>query len=130
VERAPVLVEREDFDFSTLGRVFDYALAHSLFTHLPLNSIIRCTVNVDRVLVPGGRFYATIFENPQGKFSLDLIMHSRMDGPPIASYFDEDPYHYDFGTFSWICEGTSLRVDYIGDWGHPRDQKMMLFTKA
>jgi len=130
VERAPLLVEMEDFDFATLGRVFEYALAHSLFTHLPLNSIVRCVMNIDRVLVPGGRFYATFFENPKGKFHLGPILHPRADGPDLATYFDRDPYHYDVDTFRWICGGTRLRADYIGEWGHPRSQRMLVFTKA
>lgn len=128
-ERAPLLVEMEDFDFATLGRMFDYALAHSLFTHLPLNRIIRCVMNVEQVLVPGGRLYATFFENPKGKFYLGPVLHPRVDGPDLATYFDGDPYHYDVDTFRWICGGTRLRVDYIGEWGHPRSQKMLVFTK-
>jgi len=130
VERAPILVEMEDFDFAALGRAFEYALAHSVFTHLPLNSIIRCVMNLERVLVPGGRFYATFFENPKGKSHLGPILHPRVDGPDLATYFDHDPYHYDVDTFRWICSSTSLRMDYIGEWGHPRSQRMLVFTKT
>ena len=49
-ERQPTLVQIEDFGFGRLGQTFDYALAQSVFTHLPLNYISRCLVNVDRVL--------------------------------------------------------------------------------
>jgi hypothetical protein len=47
----------------------------------------------------------------------------------IVSYFDRDPFHYDIDTFRWIADGTDLSVEYIGDWNHPRNQKMLVFTK-
>jgi hypothetical protein len=55
-------------------------------------------------------------------------MH-RKYGKGTETYFDEDPYHYDYETFPWICEGTTFRVEYVGDWGHPENQKMLAFTK-
>jgi SAM-dependent methyltransferase len=119
----------DNFDFPSLNQQFDFALAHSLFTHLPLNQIIRCIMQARTVLVPGGRLYATFFENPEGKFNLAPIEHPCTDGPPILSYFDKDPYHYDVETFRWICEGTGLQVDYIGEWGHLRDPKMLVFVQ-
>jgi SAM-dependent methyltransferase len=127
--KRPVLVQMADFRFSTLGREFDLALAQSVFTHLPLNSIIRCLMEVERVLAPGGRLYATIFENPAGKQELGAIEHRTADGSLIVSHLDRDPFHYDVDTFRWICDGTRLEVEYIGGWNHPRDQRMLLFRK-
>jgi len=127
--KEPVLVKMDNFDFAALGQKFDYALAQSVFTHLPLNSIIRCIMNIDRALVKGGLFFATFFENPQGKFNLDPIWHPRADGEPRPTFFDSDGYHYDFASFEWVSEGTNLKVSYIGDWHHPRDQRLMVFRK-
>ena len=125
-EKGPTLVAMENFDFPSLGQSFDYAWAQSVFTHLPLNSIIRCVMNIERVLVDGGKFYATFYENDRGKFNLDPIRQS----PQVTSHFDEDSFHYDFGSFEWICEGTSLRVAYLGGWNNPRNQKVVVFTKG
>lgn len=125
----PTLVQMDNFGFQSLKQEFGYALAQSVFTHLPLNSIIRCIMNIARILVQGGRFYATFFENPPGKSNLEPVMRSRVDGLNFATCFDRDPYHYDFETFKWICEGTNLRVKYLGKWNHPADQRMMVFTK-
>ena len=125
-DREPTLVAMENFDFPSLGRTFDYAWAQSVFTHLPLNSIIRCLMNVERVLVDGGRFYATFYENERGKFNLDPIRQSAQ----VTSYFDRDSYHYDVGAFQWICASTSLTVRYLGGWNNPRNQKMLVFTRA
>jgi SAM-dependent methyltransferase len=129
---APVLVQMDDFDVESLGQRFDYALAQSVFTHLPLNSIIRCLMNIDKILVPGGQFYATFFENPRGKFNLAPIaptFRETADELRFVTYFDRDPYHYDVDTFCWICDGTGLTVEYLGSWNHPRDQRMLVFTK-
>jgi SAM-dependent methyltransferase len=129
ISKNPILVEMEDFDFRSLNQTFDCALAQSVFTHLPLNSIMRCIMNIEKVLVPGGRFYATFFENRDGKSNLEPIDHSCVDRIHLTTYFDKDPYHYAYEIFTWICEGTTLKVEYIGEWNHPRDQKMMVFTK-
>ena len=129
-QKNPTLVQMENFDFFLLNQKFEYALAQSVFTHLPINSIINCVMKIDKALVPGGKFFATFFENKKGKFNLELVMHSQIDGPDSASYFDKDPFHYDFETFEWICEGTDLKATYMGNWNHPRDQKMLVFTKS
>lgn len=124
-DKGPTLVAMENFDFPSLGRTFDYALAQSVFTHLSLNSVIRCLLNMEKVLAPGGRFYATIWENPDGKRNLEPI---RQAGGKVT-HFDRDAYHYDLATFEWICEGTSLTVEHLGQWGHPQHQVMLVFAK-
>lgn len=122
----PTLVQMEDFGFERLGETFDYALAQSVFTHLPLNVIARCLVNVERVLEPRGVFFATFFENPGGKHSPDPVEQ----GGGIMSYYDKDPFHYTVEAFEWVCDGLDLEVEYIGDWGHPRNQYMLAFHRV
>ncbi|HEY3070429.1 MAG TPA: class I SAM-dependent methyltransferase [Gaiellaceae bacterium] len=125
-EKRPVLMAMSDFGFERLGQAFDYAIAQSVFTHLYLNEIVRCLVNIDRVLKPGGRFYATFFLNPDGKRNLDDIRQT----DTVVTHFDRDFFHYDIATFEWACQGLGLSVDYLGDWKNPRNQQMLLFTKA
>lgn len=129
VDKNPSLVWTDSFDFQSLDQQFDYALAQSVFTHLPLNSIMRCLMNIEKVMVSGGRFYATFFENRAGKSNLEPILHPTAGGWDGVTYFDRDPYHYEFQCFEWICDGTELEVKYIGEWNHPRDQQMMVFIK-
>ena len=126
VEKEPTLAVMENFDFPSLDRRFDYAIAQSVFTHLPINSIIRCVMQMEKVLVPGGTFYATFYENAQGKQNLDPVEQK----PGLLTHFDEDFFHYDFGTFEWIASGTSLRVEHLGEWNNPRNQRMLVFTKT
>ncbi len=87
-----------------------------------------CLINVDKVLAPGGRFYATFFESKGGNWP-EPIDHKVATGGVLTSYPDRDPYHYDFTMFEWMCQGLSIDVTYIGDWGHPREQQMLLFSK-
>ncbi len=127
--KAPVLEQVSDFTFDRLGAKFDFLLAQSVFTHLDLNSIMRCLVNVHRVMNPLGSFYATFFLNPAGPTNLDPILHPTRDGSRIVSHYDQDPYHYDLGLLEWIAGQVGLNARHIGNWNHPRDQRMMLFTR-
>jgi SAM-dependent methyltransferase len=124
-DKRPTLRAMDDFDFTSLGQTFDYAIAQSVFTHLPLNSIMLCLMRMEHALRPGGQFYATFFENAGGKRNLADITQAET----VVTHFDRDFYHYDFGTFEWICDETSLKAEYVGSWDNPRNQKMLLFTK-
>ena len=61
-DRRPRLLVNDAFEFARFDAKFEFALAVSVFTHLPINSIQRCLINLAAVLEPGGRFYATYFE--------------------------------------------------------------------
>lgn len=122
----PKLFVMENFDFASLGQRFDFALAQSVFTHLPINNIIRCLMNMEQALVEGGKFYATFYENREGKRNLGEIEQK----PGIVTHFDRDFFHYDLATFEWICGGTKLEVEHLGGWNNPRNQQMLVFTRV
>lgn len=125
--KRPVLTADNNFGLVKLGQSFDFALAQSLLTHLPFNLIARCVAEVDRVLKPGGRFYATFFANPGPRLRTDTIP-VRVDRS-LDINLDSDPFYYDPDIFRWLCEGSDLTFEYRGDWGHPREQHMGVFTK-
>jgi SAM-dependent methyltransferase len=124
-DKSPHLLVNGAFEFGELGLTFDYAIAQSVFTHLPVNSITRCLLEMAKVLSPGGRFYATIYENPQGKAYLGDIQQSER----VTSHYDRDSYHYDLETLRAASAGTGLKMSYAGDWGHPDNQKMVVFSR-
>lgn len=126
--KSPVLLREEHFDLGRLGRTFDFVMAQSVFTHLPINDILICLANVDHVLAPGGRFYATFFNSTGGRFA-EPIDHKVRTGGVLTSYPDRDPYHYDVDMFEWMCRDLSIDVTYIGDWNHPREQEMLVFAR-
>ena len=124
-DRTPHLLCSSDFYFSAFDAAFDYAIALSVFTHLPWNSIMRCLGNIATVLEPNGQFFATFFEDPYGQHWAQPITH---DPGGIVTFPDRDPYHYPFSVFEQLATRSSLRVRYIGPWRHPRNQMMMVFT--
>lgn len=130
LDKKPVLKLDDDFDFISLNQKFEYALAQSVFTHLPLTEIKKCIENVEKVLVNEGNFYATFFENYRKDDPGEPIIIESDDGYTIETYLDKDPYHYRFSEFEKLVKNTSLSVKYIGDWNHPRHQKIMVFSKS
>ena len=124
-ERTVTLLEDDAFRFGRFGRRFPFALAQSVFTHLPLNPIMRCLAEMERALEPGGRFFATYFEHPGARLSVEP--HEAAEG--ITTFLDADPFHYDADVFRWAVDGSSLACDVLGDWDHPRGQRMLVFTK-
>ena len=69
-----------------------------------------------------GKFFCTFFENING--STGKIIHTPGN---VTTYPDADPYHYTKEVFLQSIEGTKWTAEYIGDWNHPRNQKMILF---
>jgi SAM-dependent methyltransferase len=130
-KKRPTLLRSDQFEFDRFERYgsFDVALAQSVFTHLPMNSVLLALLRIQHALRPGGRFFATFFENPAGRHNAEPVSHKRADGPDFDTHFDRDPYHYDLSTFDWMVDGTVLDLEYLGDWRHPRDQRMLLFTR-
>ena len=131
--KRPTFIVRDDFDFSRFGTTFDFALAQSVFTHLYLNSIHRALVNVSSVLADGGVFYATFFENTQWPTWLEPIVQwpgdEMMKVAPMTT-MDADPFHYEFEALEWLAGLAGLRATYVGDWGHPRNQRMAMFDRV
>lgn len=116
---------RDDFAFSAVGTAFDYAIAQSVFTHLPWNRILRCLHNIREVMAPGGKFFATFFEDADGCHQAASLTHGPVG---IVTFPDADPFHYEFDVFIDLARRTGLTVRYVGDWGHPRGQRMMCFA--
>ena len=127
LKKNPVLKLMENFEFDILEQNFQYAIAQSVFTHLSEDKIKKCLTNIQRVLTEDGRFYATFFESKPNQLK-EPLEHKTIEGKMIT-YPDKDPFHYPFSMFQKLCSGTSLYVQYIGEWNHPRSQKLMVFIK-
>ena|SRR5208283_1773600 len=123
-EKRPNLLVNDKFEFSRFARTFNYAIALSVFTHLPMNHVIRCLIEIRKVLTPGGQFFATFFEAP---FPAHLERVTHMPGG-IETNYDSDPYHYSFEECQIMARAAGVQVRLIGEWGHPRGQRMLSFT--
>jgi len=123
--KRPVLMVDDRFDFSEFGEQFDFMLSVSVFTHLPLNNIVRCLKNASTCLSVGGAYYATFFEAPFDAH-LDDIRHAPGG---ILTHYDSNPFHYSTGEIGIMAGLAGLQVSIPGEWGHPRNQRMALFKK-
>jgi hypothetical protein len=123
--KAANLLVNDSFEMSRFGAKFDYLIAASLFTHLFANHIVRCLVEVRKVLAPEGQFFATFFQAPTSAH-LEAIKHEIMG---TITQYDRDPFHYSFEEMDFLGKVAGLRTELIGKWC-PRDQRMLVFTLA
>jgi SAM-dependent methyltransferase len=113
-QKNPEIVITDAFEFSKLSKVPDYSLSLSLFTHLSSVDISLCMKNLRGFVNPGHLYYATFFEGElnsekQRSHSLDHFEYTR----EAMEKFGSD---------------NGWQPDYIGEWNHPRDLVMMLYT--
>lgn len=124
-EKLTQLAQSDLFDFAVFERKFDYLLAVSLFTHLPLNDIAVCLQNAAAVMKPESRFFATFFIAPTAVHT-QAITHQ--PGGITTSYHC-DPFHYARADIESIATLCGLQVMTIEGWNHPRAQMMVEFRR-
>jgi len=120
------LLVTDRFEVGRFETTFDFGIAVSVFTHLTMNHIVQCLVEVRQVLRPDARFYASWFEAP-AKARMAPLTH---DPAGIVTSYHCDPYHYAFDEIRWMADLAELDVENIGDWGHPRGQRMLAFARG
>jgi SAM-dependent methyltransferase len=105
-QKNPTFVVNDDLTFGEVTGEFDYAIAQSVFTHLPLADIHECLANIDTVV--DGTFYATFFDEPV----------------PGDKNFGYDPKTLvDIGA----KYGHDVELLPPDAYPHPEDQRMMRF---
>jgi SAM-dependent methyltransferase len=112
--------DRFDCDF---GVTFDYAIAHSVFTHVSLNQIRLCLYRVAQRMGPDGRFFATFFEAPPGHPLDQSINNGRR-------WTERNAFFYYRRDLKWAARWADCEMHYIGKWGHPGGQRMVEFRRA
>lgn len=123
LDKNPNLLVNDKFEFSRFGVQVDFALALSVFTHLFLNHIGRCLVEIKKILKPQGVFYATFFQAPSPVY----LPHIQHQPGGITTCYDSDPFHYSLDEFQVLARNAGLITELVGEWHHPRAQKMLLF---
>jgi cyclopropane fatty-acyl-phospholipid synthase-like methyltransferase len=98
-DREAQLLADDRFDLSRFGRRFDYGIGVSLFSHLFLNHIARCLIEMRKVMHDGSRFFCTFFEAPS-----PVHMASIRHTPGNAlTHYDADPFHYAFAELEQLA---------------------------
>jgi SAM-dependent methyltransferase len=112
--KKPELVASRAFEFDRFSKRPTYGIAQSLFTHLNVHDIQLCLGNLADFAAPGMKFFVTFFvgdssRNPELSFNAGRFNYTPEE---MAEFGDE------FG----------FATKFIGDWGHPRNQNMFLYT--
>jgi cyclopropane fatty-acyl-phospholipid synthase-like methyltransferase len=123
--RTNLVVDR-DFTFANLPRNFDFIVAQSVFTHLPFNHLRLCLANLAEYVDSHCNFFVTMFIAADEELSKPVIQHAAGN---IKTYPHRDPYHYSLADLRHAARGLPWTVEYIGEWNHPRNQKMVVFRK-
>lgn len=113
--KAPELVVSDSFEFERFSKKPEFALAQSLFTHLTADDIGLCMAKLRKFVDPGMRFYATF-----------QIGKPPTDNPPRSHA--HRGFWYSHETAERFGRDSGWHAKYIGDWCHPRGQKMMEYT--
>lgn len=121
------LVKEENFDFSLIPTMFQFAIAFSLFTHLPLNHIKLCLTKLAPKLEPNCAFVATYFRCPTDSAWGACMISSQGE---VKTWPHRDPYHYKISDFFWCIENLPWVLEDIGDLSHPRGQQFLLFRRT
>jgi len=116
-----------EFRFEGYDEPFDFALAQSLFTHLPINHLRLCLARLWPRMKVGGRFFATFFLMPDDHPIGEPLVHA-IGGVTTRDW--RDPYHYYVRDLAYAAEGLPWRLIVRGDWNHPRDQQMVEFVRV
>ena len=123
--KSPSLLVNDKFELFLFNTKFEYAIAISVFTHLFMNHITRCLVEIGKVLTPNGRFYATFFQAPHPAHLKPMIHYPGK----IKTHYDHDPFHSSIEEMQNLAARANLEVNLVKDWSHPRAQKMLCFSK-
>jgi len=111
--KRPLVVETASFE-AQVGRMFDYGIAHSLFTHLLPEQIVVC---LSKVLPQTSVFYATF--NRADEPQTGRVHKNRTDERSIT--------RFPFALLRDIAEELGATAKDLGDFDHPNGQQMAEF---
>jgi hypothetical protein len=115
--KRPHIVISNAFEFGNIGQKADFAIAQSLFSHLPPSLIDLCFENLHPWLADDGVFFATYFEVETPR--------KNASKPHDHGYFA-----YTKSEMARFGEANGFTAHYIGDWNHPRGQVMVEYRKS
>jgi len=110
--KTPEFIVSEKFEFEKFSKIPTYVLAQSLFTHLNQSDIELCLKRLRTFVREDCHFYATFFKVPS-------IRKAHKPSHPHAYFAYMLEEMTSFGKkYGWV-------TNYIGNWNHPADQKMI-----
>jgi hypothetical protein len=114
--KRPEFIVSDAFEFDQFKAAPDYALAQSLFTHLPPPLILLCLGNLRKRVQPHTVFFASFLVTSQPRNNL-------------TEPHDHEGFWYTTEQMKAFGAETGWLAYFVGDWNHPlREQVMMKFT--
>lgn len=114
------LVTDAEFSFVGVPASFDFVMAQSVFTHLPLNHLRLCFSRLaDHLLDPCTAFF-TFFMPPKGANYWEPVRQHE----DVVSWSYKDPFHYEWDDIRHAFRGLPWELSLIGNWSHPRNQQI------
>jgi hypothetical protein len=115
-----------NFDISGFRKIFEFGIAQSVFTHMPVSRLNDCLATIAPHFSGSGKFFATVFLAPEE--ASDRSYEQSRGG--IVTAPDHDPFHTTLSALKRIADlAPEWRMTVIGEWGHPRNQKMVCFVR-
>ena len=125
LDRDHLIVDGE-FRFSGVPGHVDMAIAQSVFTHLPCDYLRLCLQRLGAHCTGACTFYFTVFMPAPGQDPSKACQQD--DG--FSSFPDRDPFHYTHEDLLRAAERLPWEITVIGEWNHPRNQKMICARKT
>lgn len=118
------LVADGEFTFRSIPADVDFAIAQSVFTHLPLNHLRLCLGNLADHVAGPMTFLFTVFTVPnEGRIPVSADQKAG-----VVTHLHKDPYHCTISDIHQMNTGLPWEIDFIGEVGHPRGQKLVKAT--
>jgi SAM-dependent methyltransferase len=111
-KRYHLMVDR-DFEFEKFGARFDFAVAHSVFTHMTFDEIRRCLGKLSGVMADGGKLVFTLALNPAFRNDYEESFLYNADIPMVRSY------HADLSFFEGLSRDLGFELELPASIGHP-----------
>lgn len=110
----PALHLVNDLSFNCVnGKTFDYIIAQSVLSHMPLKEIETSFVNIRKVMKPSTIYFATFHDGGDKTFVKDF-----------------QDFYFPFSDLQQAGTRSGLHIELMNDYPHPRNQRMMKITLA
>jgi len=111
--RSPHLLLDRHCEFWRFGRQFEFAMAHSVFTHMTFEEIGTCLQQLARVMAPGGKLIFTIALDPAFGRDYEESFVYNAEMPMVRSF------HASTAMFERFAEEIGFQFQVLRDAHHP-----------
>ena len=109
IKKEPKFIVNRDFNFNSFDYV-DYGIAQSLFTHLNKYDFVDCLKKLKNKVK--NKFFITFH------IAESVQIDDSKSAPKKNFYYTQEQVES-------FCKEAGWKTHYIGDWQHPKNQKMM-----